>query len=55
MKELSSGYPDGGQIDQFRELFPNAIEVNDSKIEIDDALLNNNILILNKYQTEDDL
>lgn len=55
MKEFSSGYPDGGQIDQFRELFPKAIEVNDSKIEIDDALLNNNILIFNKYQTEDDL
>ena len=44
-KEDNSGYPDGNQIDTFKFLYPNALEVNDYSIELSDELLNKGALI----------
>lgn len=43
-KENKTGYPDGGQIDIFKKLFPNYLEVNKS-FDINDELFNNKVII----------
>lgn len=52
---FSSGYPDGGQIHKFKSLFPKVIEVNNDTVEITAELLQENVLIFNKYKVEDDV
>lgn len=51
-KEDNSGYPDGGQIDIFKSLVKEYLEVNDYSIKIDDKLLKNRVVIFNKYYQE---
>lgn len=49
----NSGYPDGNQIDIFKELVPNYLEVNDYKVAITDDLYKYDALIFNKELKED--
>ena len=51
-KEDNSGYPDGRQIDTFKELVKNYKEVNDYTLVLDDETLANHVIILNKYLQE---
>lgn len=44
------GYPDGGQINEFKSLFPNYIEVNGDSVDINASLLKNNALVLTKFK-----
>lgn len=43
----NSGYPDGGQIEIFKKLIPNYLEVNEYEIEINDDLFKYKALIFN--------
>ncbi len=45
-----SGYPDGGQIDQFKELFPGSKTIDDFEIIIDQSLLQNKAVIFGKVK-----
>lgn len=47
-----SGYPDGGQIDSFRQLVPIYLEVNDFSINVSDELFVYDALIFNKELQE---
>ena len=49
IKENRSGYPDGGQIDIFRDLLRNYYEVKD-EIEIDDSLFKYGAIIFQDYK-----
>ena len=44
----NSGYPDGGQIDIFRKLVTDVLEVNDYHVELNDETFKHNVLIFNK-------
>ena len=44
----NSGYPDGGQIDTFRKLVSDVLEVNDYRVKLDDETFKHRILIFNK-------
>ena len=48
----NSGYPDGNQIDIFKELVPNYLEVNDYKVAITEDLYKYDALIFNKELKE---
>ena len=52
IKEKGIGYPDGGQIDIFKRLFPNYSEVNDDFIIIDNSIFDKPALIFNKAKGE---
>ena len=52
VKEKGIGYPDGGQIDEFKKLFPNYNEVNEDNILIEKSLFNKPALIFNKFKGE---
>lgn len=47
-KEDNSGYPDGGQIDKFKQLFDKFIEVNDYSINVDNKPTDNKAFIFKK-------
>lgn len=47
-QEDNSGYPDGGQIGKFKQLFKDYIEVNDNFINIDGELQDNKAIIFKK-------
>ena len=51
-KEDNSGYPDGGQIDIFKSLVKDYLEVNDYCIEIDEKLFDFRALIFGKELQE---
>lgn len=51
-KEDNSGYPDGNQIDIFKSLVGDYLEVNESTIKLDEELLQNKVVIFNKYLQE---
>ncbi len=40
-----TGYPDGGQINIFKRLFPHYFEVNNNKLSVDDELFSHQIVI----------
>ena len=44
-KENNSGYPDGGQIDIFKRLYPHYLKVNDNHINLNDDLFKNSVVI----------
>ena len=48
----NSGYPDGGQIDVFKRLVPNYLEVNDYKADITEDLFKYDALIFDKELQE---
>ena len=51
-KENKSGYPDGGQIDVFKELVGEYKEIDGYEIEVNDELLKNRVVIFNKELQE---
>ena len=51
-KENNSGYPDGGQIDEFKSLVGNFLEVDGYEIEVDDKLFRNRVVIFKKELQE---
>lgn len=51
-KENNSGYPDGNQIDIFKDLIDNYLEVNDFSINIDEKLFDFKALIFGKELQE---
>ena len=51
-KEDNSGYPDGNQIDIFKSLVGDYLEVNEPTIKLDEELLQNKVVIFNKYLQE---
>ncbi len=51
-KENNSGYPDGGQIDEFKSLVGNYLEVDGYEIEVNDELFNNRVVIFKKELQE---
>ena len=51
-KENNSGYPDGKQIDIFKSLVGDDLEVNEPTFKIDDELSKNKVVILNKFYQE---
>ena len=51
-KENSSGYPDGGQIDEFKSLVGDYLEVDGYEIEVNDELFNNRVVIFKKELQE---
>ena len=44
----NSGYPDGGQIDVFRKLVSDVLEVNDYRVKLDDETFKHRVLVFNK-------
>ena len=44
----NSGYPDGGQIDVFRKLVSDVLEVNDYRVKLDDEIFKHRVLVFNK-------
>ena len=50
-KEDNSGYPDGGQIDIFKKLVGEYLEVED-RITVNDELFKNRVVIFNKAVQE---
>ncbi len=51
--DKNSGYPDGGQIDIFKRLVPNYLEVNEYQVVLDDDIFKYDALIFNKELQED--
>ncbi len=51
-KENNSGYPDGGQIDQFKSLMGGYLEVDGYEINVDDNLFKNRVVIFKKELQE---
>ena len=51
-KENSSGYPDGGQIDEFKSLVGGYLEVNGYEIEVNENLFKNRVVIFKKELQE---
>lgn len=43
----NSGYPDGGQIEIFKKLYPNYVEVNEPTITLDEKTLDKKVIIFN--------
>ena len=53
MDAYHSGYPDGGEINEFKRLVGNYKEVNDYRLKIDESVFDNNVVIFNKYMLEE--
>ena len=51
-KERNSGYPDGGQIDVFKSLVGDYLEVDGYEIEVNDNLFKNRVVIFKKELQE---
>ena len=51
-KNNNSGYPDGGQIDTFKELVGDYHEIDGYEVEINDAFFKNKVVIFNKELQE---
>ncbi len=51
-KENNSGYPDGGQIDEFKSLVGDYLEVDGYEIDVDDNLFKNRVVIFKKELQE---
>lgn len=51
-KENSSGYPDGGQIDEFKSLVGDYLEVDGYEIEVNENLFKNRVVIFKKELQE---
>ena len=51
-KEKNSGYPDGGQIDEFKSLVGDFLEVDGYEIDVDDNLFKNRVVIFKKELQE---
>ena len=51
-KENNSGYPDGCQIDEFKSLVGDYLEVDDYEIDVDDNLFENRVIIFKKELQE---
>lgn len=47
-KEDNSGYPDGGQIDTFKQLVKQYYELNEYTLEINGSIFDNKVVIFNK-------
>ena len=51
-KDRNSGYPDGGQIDEFKSLVGDYLEVDGYEIDVDDNLFKNRVVIFKKELQE---
>ena len=51
-KERKSGYPDGGQIDEFKSLVGDYLEVDGYEIEVNENLFKNRVVIFKKELQE---
>ena len=51
-KDRNSGYPDGGQIDEFKSLVGDYLEVDGYEIELNDNLFKNRVVIFKKELQE---
>ena len=51
-KDRNSGYPDGGQIDEFKSLVGDYLEVDGYVIDVDDNLFKNRVIIFKKELQE---
>ena len=51
-KDTKSGYPDGGQIDEFKSLVGNYLEIDGYELDVDDELFKNRVVIFDKELQE---
>ena len=51
-KDAKSGYPDGGQIDEFKSLVGNYLEIDGYELDVNDELFKNRVVIFDKELQE---